>query len=178
MAEMVSSHLTVLGGSTERERRRSGRPAGPPVAATIAPRGGAASGLSPSAPAPPTRRVRGRPRRRRPRGCRHPSRCYRRRWTGDGEAATAAVAAQLLGRGRGLGVPRRAGGGNRCRRRRHRRPVWPLPSVCECHGVVRPGHLARAGRRRRRRGFCNVDVAAEAVCAPARGGCCRRQHGR
>ena len=105
MAEMVSRHLTVLGGSTESKRRRSGRPAGPPVVATIAPRGGAASGLPLSAPAPPTRRVRRRPRRRRPRGCRHPSRSYGRLRTGDSEAAMAAVAAQLLGRGRGLGVP-------------------------------------------------------------------------
>jgi len=57
MAQMVSGHLTGLGGRTERERRRGGRPAGPPAAITIAPRGGAASGLPPSAPAPPTPRV-------------------------------------------------------------------------------------------------------------------------
>jgi len=57
MAEMVSSHLTGLGGSTERERRWGRRPAGPPTAVTIAPRGGAASGLPPSTPAPSTPRV-------------------------------------------------------------------------------------------------------------------------
>jgi len=105
MAEMVASHLPGLGGRTEREWRRGRQPAGPPVVATIAPSGGAASGLPPSAPAPPTRWVQERPRRRQPRSCRHPSRCYQRRWIGDGEAATAAAAAQLLGRGRGLGVP-------------------------------------------------------------------------